>query len=234
MKKKLLLIVSMCLCILGMTACTKTDPTTAVYNGYSYSDLQKSAQDTIVALAKMSDEDKTKYLTGDNKIVVSLIQKWNEETKGIGEYVGCNAGDFSITKSNDTLTTKQIVQFKERPLTVSFVYKYSSMELTDVTVGQIKETANMSINIWIIIGIAAIALSIIILIVFGIRSAVHSKEEDEPSDLLADVKDNQVVNQIAQREQADLELTAVIAAAISAATGTPTDGFVVRSIKRRK
>ena len=34
--------------------------------------------------------------------------------------------------------------------------------------------------------------------------------------------------------QDDLELVAVIAAAIAAATGTSTDGFVVRSIKRRK
>ena len=33
--------------------------------------------------------------------------------------------------------------------------------------------------------------------------------------------------------QDDLELAAVIAAAIAASTGTSTDGFVVRSIKRR-
>mgnify|MGYP000898117842 CR=1 FL=1 len=32
----------------------------------------------------------------------------------------------------------------------------------------------------------------------------------------------------------DLELVAVIAAAIAASEGTSTDGFVVRSIKRRK
>ena len=32
----------------------------------------------------------------------------------------------------------------------------------------------------------------------------------------------------------DTELVAVISAAIAAATGTSTDGFVVRSIKRRK
>ena len=33
--------------------------------------------------------------------------------------------------------------------------------------------------------------------------------------------------------QDDLELAAVVAAAIAASTGTSTDGFVVRSIKRR-
>ena len=35
-------------------------------------------------------------------------------------------------------------------------------------------------------------------------------------------------------EMDDTELVAVIAAAIAAAEGTTTDGFVVRSIKRRK
>lgn len=234
MKKKLLLIVSMCLCILGMTACTKTDPTTAVYNGYSYNDLQSSAQNTIVALAKMSDADKTKYLSGENKIVVNLIKRWNDASKGIGEYVACNASDFSITKSNDVVTTKQIVQFKEKPITVSFIYKSSTMELQDITVAQEKAKSSMPVNIWICIGIAAIALAIIILVVFGIKSVTHSKDEKESSELSAVVDNNQVVNQITQREQADLELTAVIAAAIAAATGTSVDGFVVRSIKRRK
>jgi CBS domain-containing protein len=138
-----------------------------------------------------------------------------------------------ISKSDDTLTTKQIVQFKEKPLTVSFVYKYGTMELQDITVEHDKSKSNMSMNIWICIGIAAIALSVILLVVFGIRSAIHSKDKQEPSGLSAKIEDNQVVNQISQREQVDLELTAVIAAAISAATGTPVGGFVVRSIKRR-
>ena len=49
-------------------------------------------------------------------------------------------------------------------------------------------------------------------------------------------KEDKVVEQIAQKEelvQDDLELVAVISAAIAAATGSSTDGFVVRSIKRR-
>ena len=37
-----------------------------------------------------------------------------------------------------------------------------------------------------------------------------------------------------EEKKDDLELVAVIAAAIAAATGTSTDDFVVRSIKRRR
>lgn len=234
MKKKLFLIVSMCLCILGMTACAKTDPKTAVYNGQSYTDLQKNAQDTVVTLAKMSDADKEKYSSGDNKIVADLVKSWNKETKGAGDYVGCGEEGFDITKTDDTLTTTQTVQFKQKSLTVSFVYKASTMEIQKATVSPVKGKGNISLNIWIVIGIAAIVLAVIILLVFGIRSAMNSKEETEALNSFAEVDDNKVVNQIAQREQADLELTAVIAAAIAAATGTSTDDFVVRSIKRRK
>ena len=48
-----------------------------------------------------------------------------------------------------------------------------------------------------------------------------------------------VVEQIEQREETsqltdDLELVAVISAAIAAAEGTTTDGFVVRSIRKVK
>ena len=50
-------------------------------------------------------------------------------------------------------------------------------------------------------------------------------------------EDNAVVTQIEQREEQELvddtELVAVIAAAIAAYEGTSTDGFVVRSIRRR-
>ena len=51
-------------------------------------------------------------------------------------------------------------------------------------------------------------------------------------------KADPVVEQIEQREETsqltdDLELVAVISAAIAAAEGTSADGFVVRSIHRR-
>ena len=40
MKKKIILIAAMCLMLLGLAACSKTDPADVDYNGYSYEDLQ--------------------------------------------------------------------------------------------------------------------------------------------------------------------------------------------------
>lgn len=52
----------------------------------------------------------------------------------------------------------------------------------------------------------------------------------------AEVKIDNVINQIVEREELidDLELVAVISAAIAASTGTSPDEFIVRSIKRAK
>ena len=57
------------------------------------------------------------------------------------------------------------------------------------------------------------------------------KEKEVPADGA-----QKAVEQIEKMEEKkdDLELVAVIAAAIAAATGTSTDDFVVRSIKRRR
>ena len=40
MKKKIFLIAAMCLMLLGLAACSQTDPTTADYNGVSYEELK--------------------------------------------------------------------------------------------------------------------------------------------------------------------------------------------------
>ena len=61
MKKKILLMISMCLIVLGLTACG-ADPTTVDYNGYSYDDLKNTCENTVLSLKDMTDEQKQMYL----------------------------------------------------------------------------------------------------------------------------------------------------------------------------
>lgn len=69
-----------------------------------------------------------------------------------------------------------------------------------------------------------------------IQNAFAKKEENEPASAQTGIE--KAVAQIAQQEESaedDLELVAVIAAAIAASEGAAsTDGFVVRSIRRRR
>jgi len=68
MKKKILLMVSVCLMILGLTACGKTDPKSVDYNGYTYDQLKQVTQNTVATLVNMTDEQKTVYEASDDEM----------------------------------------------------------------------------------------------------------------------------------------------------------------------
>lgn len=239
MKKKLFLIISMCLILMfGLSACEKTDPTEVDYNGYTYEQLQSSAQSTIATLLSLTDEDKANYLAGGQELTVNLITRWDEACEGVGAYVGLD--EFTVTKSGKTLTTDQKVMFEERPVIVSFIYKYSTMELEDVNINAVQtlgeKMSNAGMNTVMGIGTVFVILILICLIIYAFRLIPYfMNRKQKGAETAVSAVDSPVVEQIVAREARtdDLELTAVIAAAIAAASGTSTDDFVVRSIKRR-
>jgi hypothetical protein len=57
--------------------------------------------------------------------------------------------------------------------------------------------------------------------------------EQKNKSIETEVKQTEIETVISNDETDDLELVAVITAAIAASTGASTDDFVVRSIKRR-
>lgn len=236
MKKKLFLIVCMCLFLLGITACGETDPTTVDYNGYSYDQLQQMAQGTITTLVGLSDQEKASYMMSGDEMTMNLITRWEDSCNGIGAYQGF--GEFTVTKSGKTLTVDQEVLFEERPVIVSYVYNYNSMELTDVNINIVQtlgeKMSNASMNTVMGIGTVFVMLILISLIIYAFRVISYLEKKKKAAEEQPAVAASPVVEQIAAREQQDdLELAAVIAAAIAAATGASTDDFVVRSIKRR-
>lgn len=222
----------------GLSACEKTDPTEVDYNGYTYEQLQSSAQSTIATLLSLTDEDKANYLAGGQELTVNLITRWDEACEGVGAYVGLD--EFTVTKSGKTLTTDQKVMFEERPVIVSFIYKYSTMELEDVNINAVQtlgeKMSNAGMNTVMGIGTVFVILILICLIIYAFRLIPYfMNRKQKGAETAVSAVDSPVVEQIVAREARtdDLELTAVIAAAIAAASGTSTDDFVVRSIKRR-
>lgn len=93
----------------------------------------------------------------------------------------------------------------------------------------------------------SIVFSVLILIIFVISGFkifpyLEAKKKEKEKAIQNTSAADTFENQIEQREEQqdveeelvdDTELVAVIAAAIAASTGTSTDGFVVRSIRRR-
>lgn len=237
MKKKIFLIATICLCMLGLAACSKTDPTTVDYNGHSYDELKDINQGMVQSLVALTDEDKAYYLSGASgvdEVLVNLIKNWDEVTEEYGNFV--EFGDFTVTKSGKTLTAEQTLQLTDREAVLTYVYTYYNMEVEDITVDAVYTLGETMSKAWMntLMGILIVfaVLILISLIISGFK--VFAKLEKKP-EAPAKSTESAVVTQIAQREEQadDTELIAVIAAAIASAEGTSTDGFVVRSIRRR-
>lgn len=237
MKKKIFLIATICLCMLGLAACSQTDPTKADYNGHTYDELKDINQGMVQSLVSLTEEDKAYLLSGaggTDEMIVDLINSWDEVTGEYGSFV--EFGDFTVTKSGKTLTAEQTIQLTDRQAILTYVYTYYNMEVEGITfdavysLGETMGKAGLNTIMGILIVFAVLILISLIISGFKVFSKIEKKPENPAKDA-----ESAVVTQIAQREEQtdDTELIAVIAAAIAAAEGTSTDGFVVRSIRRR-
>ncbi len=239
MKKKIFLIAVLCLCMLGLAACSKTDPATVDYNGYSYDDLQANCQGTVQTLVSMTDEDKAYYIENGTETIANLINRWDEAVEEYGSFI--DFGEFEITKSGNTLTAAQTLQMEDRDVILTYVYTYYSMEVEDITVDGVfsvsekMSTALMNTLMGMLVVFCVLIIICLLICCFNIFPYLEKKKAEKKAAAAAPEKDA-VVTQIEAREEQqtdDGELIAVIAAAIAAAEGTSTDGFVVRSIRRR-
>lgn len=232
MKKKISLILGMCFIILGLTACGKADPTQRDYNGYTYDQLKEQCQNTVWALESMSEQEAEEYKMSENTILVSMITHWQEARTGVGEYQ--ELGEFTITESGKTMTCELEVVYEECPIILSYVYKSYNMELEDVTVNRVEtlgeKMENAVLNTLTGMGTVFLVLCLISLIIYGFKIFPYL----ESKKLAKEVHIEHIeIEQEETEVQDNLELVAVIAAAIAESTGTSTDDFVVRSIKRR-
>lgn len=239
MRKKISLILGMCLMILTLTACGE-DPTKVDYNGYTYDQLKGDMETTATALLNMSDEEAQQYMDIEDEqyvLVKNMVTRWVEATEDVGEYQ--EMGEFTVTKSGKTLTCELEVIFEERPVTLTNVYTYRNMQLEDITADKVltlgEKMTNAGLNTLMGMGIVFAVLILISLIIycFKIFPYIEQKQKAKKAAVLPAAEERAAEDTAAVTVQDDLELIAVIAAAIAASTGTSTDDFVVRSIKRR-
>lgn len=246
MKKKLCLIVSLCLLLLGVAACGE-DPKKMDYNGKSYDDLKSTSENLASSLPEFSDEQIDEGITyyeqyGDT-VIVGLMKQWKEMKEKVGDFV--SLGEMSVEKSGKTLTTMQLMDFTGRDLTLTCVYNYMDMQITSVTLDENfslgEKMQKAAMNTLMGLGTVFLILILISLVIYGFKIIPYLQEKAKAKN--APVEDTApaqapvpapVVMEEAQ-EQDDGELIAVIAAAIAASEGAlAADGFVVRSIKRRR
>ena len=215
--------------------------------------MQQIAEAMISTFSEMTDEfsdqfesmseDQLNYVMWSNGFPIegedflAMISSWEASEKECGEYV--SHGDFVADVKNDGVVLSTEAQYKDRNATISFNFdKKSNLESMDVSA--VYETSEIMTKAGLntLLGMGTV-FAVLIFLAFLISLLQYipgllglvSRENKEPAVEKAPAMEVAVAEVV--EEMDDLELIAVITAAIAAQEGTRTDGFVVRSIRRR-
>lgn len=237
MKKKLLLIVSLCLIAVGVFGCGSD--ANATYNGYTADQLSANNTGILDELMGMSDDDLLMYQSyGDqmDPATMKVIKNWSEVKDEVGDFI--DYGEVVVTQANGTTTVEQTANFTGRDVKVTFVYD-KDMNVEDINLDRVysigETMTKAAMNTAMGMGTVFVMLIIISLIIscFSLVNKAQKKAEDKKAANAPAPVAPAAAPVAAASQTDDLELVAVISAAIAAATGSSTDDFVVRSIKRR-
>ena len=239
MKKKISLLLCLIFAVLTLSACGG-DPTKEDYYGVTYSDLQSVAESNASMLAATSTEELQMIVASGqlDELSAKMLSGWIVSTEGLGAFQGLD--ELVVAKANGTVTVDQYVNFEGRQVVISFVWGYDYAEeellITDVTVDLVytlgEKMEKAALNTLMGMGTVFGVLILISLIIYCFRfiGKLENIGKKKETPVVVETAP-EVVEEIPLTD--DLELVAVITAAIAASEGTSTDSFVVRSIHRR-
>jgi sodium pump decarboxylase gamma subunit len=249
MKKKLTILLTTIACLVLFAACGSSK--TADYGGHSRSELKSVQQGYADQLQALSAEELKQYSQAftqqakdnqddkDSAMKGELIQNWIDVTPKVGDFIGYT--DFKVDVAGKTVTCTLNMDFSKRDARMVFVYNKTSMKPTAMnfepvyTKAETMSKAALNVLMGMITVFCVLIIISIFIYAFRIIPFIQKKLESRNSEPVAEASPvkEEVAVQKAQDCSDDLELVAVITAAIAAGTGASTDSFVVRSIKRR-
>lgn len=261
MKKRICLIISALTLILSLTGCVSSTQQAVEHDqdtmeqvaDIMITSMSQMDAATFEGFRSISDYaiDKTLYDSGlpiASDDFVGILNAWEAGAKEAGAYIG--HGDWVAEVSNKNVKLRTQAQFEDMDATIEFVFnEKDEMESLSVgakyTTGQILKKAGMNT----VIGMGTV-FSVLIFISFLISlmkyipvlqaKFIKSKTEasaETPAPAAAvpvqspPFQAGPVETVMAKTDE--LELAAVISAAIAQAEGVAPEGFVVRSIIRR-
>ena len=186
--------------------------------------------DTIVALG---DEDIENYSQSSDAFTVSAMSAWAGSKSELGALKE-RTGETEVKASDDGYTVTVPASFEKADANFVYVFDASTGAPTSLTVDvqySMAETLRRAV-MNTIMGIAIVFIILIFLsfLIYQFRF-IQNPEAKKKAQAAAPAP--AAPAPVAVQETADdTELIAVIAAAIAAAEGTTTDGFVVRSIRK--
>ena len=199
----------------------------------------KSAAETLISqIAGFSDEEIENYLAQDDAFTTATMESWKSVKDELGAYSSIVSQD--VEKDGDVVTISTVAQFEKAKADVVLMLDLGQQMYTYSV--QYSLAANMQragMNTLMGIGIVFLMLLFLSFVIglfkyiekfqnVGKKKAAEEapKAEEAPAPAIAQ-------SEAADEDFADdLELVAVISAAIAAYENTSGDSFVVRSIKK--
>lgn len=236
--KKIITILCMLTLVFSTLLHTSASTETKSYNGYTADDLKSNSESLYTSLSSFTDEEIEQYIESADTITSQAVQSWAEVKDEIGDFVAI--GDFTIEESENVITTKLSVDYTKKGiiLTVAFDENLTVLSILvekENTIGEKMGRAGLNT----LMGLGTV-FTILIFITFIISMFKYIRKWEERGknkngNLKMEVENMHPMVEVEVLEEVvdDLELVAVISAAIASATNTSVDSFVVRSIKRR-
>ena len=223
---------------LAMSVCAFAADTVTEDEAANY----KSAAETLISqIAGFSDEEIENYLAQDDAFTTATMESWKSVKDELGAYSSIVSQD--VEKDGDVVTISTVAQFEKAKADVVLMLDLGQQMYTSMTYSvQYSLAANMQragMNTLMGIGIVFLMLVFLSFVIglfkyiekfqnVGKKKAAEEapKAEEAPAPAIAQ-------SEAADEEFADdLELVAVISAAIAAYENTSGDSFDVRSIKK--
>lgn len=236
--KSLLAMVCVLALTLAMSVCAFAADTVTEDEAANY----KSAAETLISqIAGFSDEEIENYLAQDDAFTTATMDSWKSVKDELGAYSSIVSQD--VEKDGDVVTISTVAQFEKAKADVVLMLDLGQQMYTSMTYSvQYSLAANMQragMNTLMGIGIVFLMLLFLSFVIglfkyiekfqnVGKKKAAEEapKAEEAPAPAIAQ-------SEAADEDFADdLELVAVISAAIAAYENTSGDSFVVRSIKK--
>lgn len=221
---------------------------------YDFASMEQTVEVVISSFAAMNDEEFEQYKSLTNFQLnyvmmnsglrieaddfLTMIKSWQAGEEECGEYV--SHGDYKVDVKGSGVVITTEATFEKRESVLSFSFSEDSyLESLDVSTAYgmkeilTKSGLNTVLGMGIVLGVLVFLALLISLMKYIPMLLNQSKtEESEKPQVIAPAQ------KVSKKAPAvsinnDLELIAVITAAIAAQEGTTPDGFVVRSIKRR-
>lgn len=190
----------------------------------------------LMAMSYSNQQSGYPELKVDSEVFRKMINAWFAGIDECGAYSEC--GDFSVEEKSSSIVVSASAKYADREATISFTFdEKMSIDSFDVaakyTTGEILTKAGL--NTLLGMGTVFAVLIFLAFIIYLMKFIPMFMDKLQKKSTAAPATEAPAapVAPVVVDETDDLELVAVISAAIAASEGTSTDGFVVRSIKRR-